>query len=59
MIASHSNLCAQHTLISLTLHCEHGNKMNVFDAPGLNTKSDATLIACETSVVWLPLPVRI
>lgn len=35
-----------------TLQLEHGIKMNVFEAPGRKTSSDATLIAREISLVF-------
>lgn len=41
-----------------TLQVEHGIKMNVFEAPGRKTSSDATFIAREISLE-LPWPVSI
>lgn len=43
------------TLMSLALQFEQGSRMNVFEAPGRKTKSDATLMACDTSVE-VPFP---
>lgn len=41
------------TCIPVTLQSEHGININVFDAPGRKTNSDATFIALEISLELL------
>lgn len=41
------------TCIPFTLQVEHGIRINCLDAPGLNTSSEATLIALEISLKLL------